>query len=174
MYIWLAVTFVATFSLAIICMQFAVRVSDLTGVGIGIGFASAAFAAGLFGSQVSSRERSWRLFSYACMGIGIGLLAIVAGRVLQGLFSLRALLIMIPALAALAAGLQIGPVAAFLRLPILWLVHRLIDLVAYLAIVLFWIVNTLTAVVEYVARLVAWPTTLVVGAIKNWRKKAVA
>jgi hypothetical protein len=70
---------------------------------------------------------------------------------------------------ALAAGTQIGPCTALLKLPLLWLAHRLVQAVLLSCLALFWLVNVVTAIVEYLARLIAWPMTTIIRLARSRR-----
>jgi hypothetical protein len=69
-----------------------------------------------------------------------------------------------------AALRQIGRLVSFLKLPVMWIVHRLAGGLLWIGVALFWIVQVAACVIEHAARIIAWPTIVVLGAIRSKRQ----
>jgi hypothetical protein len=169
-YFWLTVATIAAVSLVVICAHLTFRVTMITGASVGLGLAAAAFAAGALASQNSPRPTVWRITWYALLIAVLCGLAVSAVRFLRAPLGFLSAVLLIPALAAFAAGVQVGRMVSLLRLPLGWFGHRLTNTTLACLVGLFWLVNAVTALVEYVAQLIAWPTLAVVKAVRGATK----
>ena len=166
-YFWVTVATIAAVSLIVICAHLTFRVMTITGAAVGLGLAAAAFAAGALGSQNTPRSTVWRITWYALLIALLSGLTVSAVRFLRAPLGFLSAVLLIPALAAFAAGVQVGPMVSLLRLPVSWFAHRLLNGVLAGLVGLLWLVNAVTAVVEYVAQLIAWPTLAIVKAVRG-------
>ena len=86
-----------------------------------------------------------------------------AARFVRGEISLHAIIVAVPATAVFFAGLQIGPDASLLRLPV-WMVIRVMGMTPFLlGMAVLWAVTFATAVIEYALRILAWPVLAVLS-----------
>jgi MFS family permease len=169
-YLWVTVATIAAASIVVICARLTFRVPTITGAAVGLGLAAVAFAAGALGSQNTPRFTVWRITWYAVLIAVLTALAMSAVRFLRAPLGFLSAVLLIPALAAFAAGVQLGPMVSLLRLPVSWFAHRLINGALAGLVGLFWLLNAVTAVVEYIAQLIAWPTLAIVRALRGATK----
>ena len=90
---------------------------------------------------------------------------------LRGGIDAYAVVPLVPALAAFAAGYQVGPIGPFLRLPLLWIGHRIVDGALFLAVGLLWIVHAAVTLVEFLVQVIAWPTLAILSAVRPKRER---
>lgn len=169
-YFWLTLAMIAAVSLVVICAHLTFGVTTMAGAAIGLGLAAASFAAGALGIQNPPRSTIWRIIWYGLLVALLCGLAVSAVRFLRAPLGFLSAVLLIPALAAFAAGVQVGPMVSLLRLPLGWFAHRFINGVLAGLVGLFWLMNAVIAVVEYIARLIAWPTLAIVSAVRGATK----
>jgi hypothetical protein len=170
-YFWITVSGIGTISLIVLCGALSFDVTALAGAAIGLGLATAAFAAGALGSQRTPDRPVWRLIWYALLISVVTVFTFASVRFLRESAGPYSLIELIPALAAFTAGIQVGPLVSLLRLPLLWLANRCINAILFGSLAVFWLISVLTAIIEYLAQLIAWPMVAILKAARAKRER---
>jgi hypothetical protein len=161
-YLWLFIWLLATTSLAVVVELIARRSGPSVGMSVGIATAVASFALGAFAGQAVPRGRRSLGVTFAFAFLVV-VIAVAAARFVRGEISLHAIIVAVPATAAFLGGLQIGPDASLLRLPV-WVLIRVMAMTPFLlGMAVLWAVTFATAIIEYALRILAWPVLTILS-----------
>lgn len=172
-YFWTVLAIVSLVLLAGGGSLMSVRLLPSLGSIVGVSLGLLALGLGVVTGQFRVDRRTVRVALQVFVASAVVLATVYASRLLSGVYSGRAFLLIPPSLLAFTSGSQMGSSLAILAMALWRLYRELLLALLLLGLAALWLLLSIVRVIEFLFGVIAWPTILALKFVRQ-RSEATA